>query len=171
MTIPDPPKDIIFIPPGKLRCVVTDILRNDTPEENVRQRVARSLIEDYGYKREDIEIEFSIRIGTRPVRVDIAIFPSNANHFPQNISIIVECKREEIKPTDRDNGIGQLQSYMSACLNCRFGMWVGSELQVWEKVTQAGGTYEFLIATDIPRFGADAPTPPNSPIWSQHTMN
>ena len=123
--------EITFIPPGKLRCVVTDTLRNDKPEENVRQRVARSLIDDYGYNRDDIEVEFRINVGTKRPRIDLAIFPPNTEHSQEHISIIVECKREEFKATDRDNGVGQMKSYMAASLNCRFGMWVGSELQIW----------------------------------------
>ena len=161
MAIPDESQGITFIPPGKLRCVVTDKLRNDTPEENVRQRVARSLIDHYGYSRENIEIEFRVNLGVSRKRVDIAIFPPNAEHLQENISIVVECKREDIKPTDRDNGIEQLKSYMAACMNCRFGMWVGSELQVWEIVISPLGTREPRLATDIPRFGASAPKAPH----------
>ena len=160
MTISDASQEITFIPPGKLRCVVTDKLRNDGPEENVRQRIARSLIDDYGYNREDIEIEFRINLGSRRSRVDIAIFPPDAEHSQEHINIIVECKREETKPTDKDNGIEQLLSYMSASLNCRFGMWVGSELQVYERTDNAQGIPDILLATDIPRFGADAPQAP-----------
>ena len=152
--------EITFIPPGKLRCVITDRLRNDTPEENVRQRVARSLIDEYGYGREDIAVEFTVNLGSSKKRVDLAIFPPRTEHKQQDANVVIECKREEVRPTDRDNGVGQLQSYMSACLNCRFGMWVGSEIQVWEKVDDGQGRHEFLEATTIPRFGSDAPQPP-----------
>ena len=102
------------IPPGKLRCIVTGKLRNDTPEENVRQRIARSLMDDYGYDRVDIEIEFTVNLGRSKKRVDIAIFPSEAPHKQENIGIVVECKSENVRPTDRDNGVEQLKSYLSA---------------------------------------------------------
>jgi len=51
-----------LIPAGKIRCYLTGILRNDTPdpEENVRQGAARTLVEGYGYPREDIETELRI---------------------------------------------------------------------------------------------------------------
>jgi type I restriction enzyme M protein len=52
--------EVGFIPAGKIRCYVTGELRNDTPEEHVRQRVARSFVEEYGYNTEDIELEFRI---------------------------------------------------------------------------------------------------------------
>ncbi|WP_313656609.1 restriction endonuclease subunit M [Planktothrix agardhii] len=149
---------ISLIPSGKLRCVVSGKLRQDTPEENVRQRIARSLLDNYGYEKADIEIEFTIKQGSKNPRVDIAIFPPNTEHKQENIKIIVECKREEIKPTDRDNGVEQLKSYISACLNTKFGMWIGSELQVWEKITDKN-EYKLEPATDIPRFGFEAPQP------------
>jgi type I restriction enzyme M protein len=124
----------------------------------VRQRIARSLLDNYGYEKADIEIEFTINQGSKKPRVDIAIFSPNTEHKQENIKIIVECKREEIKPTDRDNGVEQLKSYISACLNTKFGMWIGSELQVWEKITDKN-EYKLEPATDIPRFGFEAPQP------------
>jgi len=150
---------ITLIPPGKLRCVITGKLRKDTPEEHVRQRVARSLVEDYGYGATDIEIEFPVRMGRSKKRVDIAIFPPNTPHKQENVQIIVECKREDIRPTDRDNGVEQLKSYLAACPNSRFGLWIGSELQVWERLVSKNGKVEFAEATDIPRFGYEAPQP------------
>ena len=156
----DTAANITFIPPGKLRCVITDRIRNDTPEENVRQRVARSLIDQYGYSRGDIAVEFTVPMGTRRPRADLAVFPPDTEHKAENVFILIECKRESVRPTDDDNGVEQLKSYMAACQNCRFGMWVGSELQVWERVSNPFGGYESVTATDIPRFGADAPTPP-----------
>ena len=152
--------NITFIPPGKLRCVITERLRNDTPEENVRQRVARSLVDHYGYGREDIAVEFTVPMGTRRPRADLAIFPPNTEHRAEKAIVLVECKRESIKPADEDDGVDQLKSYMAACQNCRFGMWVGSELQVWERTADSQGVFTNEIATDIPRFGSDAPIPP-----------
>ena len=151
---------ITFIEPGKLRCVITGRLRNDTPEENVRQRVARSLIDQYGYDQEDIAVEFTVPIGTRRPRADLAVFPPGVEHKAESAIILVECKRENIQPSDANNGVEQLKSYMAACQNCRFGMWVGSELQVWERVVTPSGGYETVTVTDIPRFGSDAPVPP-----------
>lgn len=152
-------EEITLIPPGKLRCVVTEKLRSDTPEEHVRQRIARSLLEDYGYDKCDIEIEFTVNLGSSKKRVDIAIFPPRTEHKQQHVKIIVECKRDDVRPTDRDNGIEQLKSYLSACPNASFGMWIGSELQFWERVVAEKGVVDFVEATDIPRFGYDAPQP------------
>ena len=40
-------ENVITIPSKKIRCYITGELKNDTPEEHVRQRVARSLVEEY----------------------------------------------------------------------------------------------------------------------------
>ena len=154
------PEEIItLIPPGKLSCVITGKLRKDTSEEHVRQRIARSLMEDYGYDRGNIEVEFTVNLGRSKKRVDIAIFSPRAEHKQENVKIIIECKREDVRPTDRDNGVEQLKSYLAACPNARFGMWVGSELQVWERFVSPTGEISFEEATDIPRFGYEAPQP------------
>lgn len=149
---------LTLIPPGKLRYLVTGKLRPDTPEEHVRQRFARSLLEEYGYDRGDLEIEFPITLGSSKKRVDIAIFPTGAEHIQQYVKIIIECKREDVRPTDRDNGIEQLKSYLAACPNARFGMWFGTEMQVYERVVYDWGV-NYEEATNIPRAGDDAPRP------------
>jgi len=51
---------IEVIPPGKIKCFITGKLRKDTPEERIRQDVARSLVEEYGYNKDDIDIEFPL---------------------------------------------------------------------------------------------------------------
>ncbi len=54
---------LLFIPPWKIYCYISGKLRKDTPEDHIRQRIARSLVEEYGYAKEDIGIEFPIKIG------------------------------------------------------------------------------------------------------------
>ena len=145
-----------LVPPGKIRCFITGKLRPDTPEENIRQRWARSLVEEYGYPKSDIGIEVVIRMGRARKRTDIAVYHHDAPHKQENILIVIEVKREEIKPTDKDNGEEWMFSYMAACMNCHFGMWVGEERRAFEKL--AGGELERI--PDIPRSGSDAPKRP-----------
>jgi len=150
-----------LLPAGFLRCYITpSILRKDTPEEHVRQRVARSLVEEYGYAKADIEVEFPIKVGSGPrKRVDLAIFPPLADHVQETISIIAETKREDIRPTDRKEGVAQLKSYLAACMNARWGLWVGSEMQAFEKEIDPSKArlQPFLDATDIPLKGQAEP--------------
>ena len=145
-----------FIPVGKIRCFVTQKLRKDTPEEHVRQRWARSLVDEYGYDVSDMAVEFSVKMGTKRKRTDIVIFKPGGPRRQDTVSIIVEAKRESISPKDKEEGVEQLKSYMSACSSCRFGLWVGSEKLAYEKTD--GGEIEDTI--DIPRFGDTQPKPP-----------
>ena len=116
-----------FVPAGKLRCFVTKKLRRDTPEENVRQRWARSLVEEYGYDVEDMAVEFSVKMGRMRKRADIVIFKRQGPRRQDTVEIIVEAKREDVSPKDKKEGVDQLKSYMSACSSCKFGLWVGAE--------------------------------------------
>jgi type I restriction enzyme M protein len=140
------------IPPGKIKCFITGKLRNDTPEERVRQDVARSLVEEYGYDKSDIGIEFHIKMGAAKPRVDIVVFLSGSEHKQENIYLIAETKREDVKPSDKKEGVGQLESYIAACPNCTFGLWVGSERLAF-KVVEEKGRRALAQIPDIPKSG------------------
>jgi type I restriction enzyme M protein len=156
-----PEQTLLLVPAGKLRCYIhADILREDTPEEHVRQRVARSLVEEYGYHKTDLHLEFPVTIGSgKKKRVDIAIFPPGAAHKQELILIITEAKREDITPTDRTQGIEQLKSYLAACKNARWGLWVGKEMRALEVETdpKKAAKEPFLESTDIPLKGDTEP--------------
>lgn len=144
---PKPPSNIVpLIPAGKIPCYVTGTLRRDTPEENVRQRWARSLIDEYGYNRDDIAIEFKIKMGSTSKKADLVIFKPGSSKKQENILIIVEAKRADVLARSREDGVEQLKSYMAACMNCRYGLWVGTEKLAYEKL--ADGTLAELV--DLP---------------------
>ena len=145
-----------FVPAGKIRCFVTGKLRKDTPEENVRQRWARSLVDEYGYDKADMAVEFSVKMGTKRKGADIVIFKTGGPRRQDTVAIIVEAKREEVSPKDKEEGVDQLKSYMSACSSCQFGLWVGKERLAFEKADEG----EIEDAIDIPRFGDTQPQPP-----------
>ncbi len=154
--IGDEGEKIEVIPPGKIKCFITGKLRKDTPEERIRQEVARSLVEEYGYNKDDIDVEFPIKTGSKKgrkkPRADIVIFREGSEHIQKNIYMIIETKREDIKPSDKKEGIGQLESYLSACMNAQFGLWVGSERLAF-KVVSKEGLREPKPITDIPKKG------------------
>jgi len=149
------------IPDGKIVDFISGRLANDTPEEYVRQNVEMSLVLEYGYPREQIEVEYRIKVGSTTTRVDLAIFPPDAAHTQDNLVAIIETKREGTKREDKRDGVGQLKSYMAACLNCQHGMWTnGVDRDCFFKTTDKGG-HAFIDAIDIPAQGAkkaDAPT-------------
>lgn len=148
---------IPFIPPGKIRCYVTGKLRPDTPEENVRQRWARSLVEEYKYSKGDIALELPIQMGVAVKKADIVVFKEGAAKKQENIFVIVEAKRAGVLPKSVSGGVEQLKSYMAACSSCRYGLWVGSERQGFEKL--ADGTIMEGIS-DIPSKGEMEPRVP-----------
>lgn len=144
-----------LVPPGKRICFVTGKLRPDTPEENVRQRWARSLVEEYGYPKRDLGIEVPIQMGRATKSADLVIYKQDASHLQEHILIIVEAKRDDRKPSDEKKGDGQLKSYMAASQSCRFGLWVGEERRGYEKTDDG-----FERIPDIPRFGFHVPQRP-----------
>jgi type I restriction enzyme M protein len=148
---------VAFIPPGKIRCYITGQLRPDKPEEHVRQRWARSLVDEYKYGRPDVAVEFRIKMGSAAKRADLVIFKPGGPHRQDSIFIIVEAKRADVLPKDKAEGVEQLRSYMAASSSCRYGLWVGSEKVAYQKL-DSGAIVE---TTDIPRFGDLEPKPPD----------
>jgi type I restriction enzyme M protein len=127
--------------------------RDETPEEYVRQEIAKSLIREYGYERKDVAVEFTLRLGSRKPRADLVVFSEGEDHLQAHAYIILECKANTVKANDRKEGVGQLQSYMSACPNATFGMWTnGVERYCYRKIQQ-GGKILFEDIPDIPSNG------------------
>ena len=147
---------IPFVPAGKIRCLITGKLRKDTPEENSRQRWARSLVDEYGYDVSDMAVEFSVKMGSVRKRADIVIFKPGGPRRQDTVLVIVEVKRDGISTRDKSEGVEQLKSYMSACSSSKFGLWVGSEKLAYEKSDDG----EIDDTIDIPRFGDTQPQPP-----------
>lgn len=129
--------------------------RKATEEEYVRNAMIFSLLKEYEYKFEDMETEFSIKVGSSSKRVDIAIFPPNMEHKQENVYIIVECKAVKVGFADKKDGIGQLISYVAACPACMYGLWTngaGCLRQVVKRESVGSGSVG-EVASDIPRFG------------------
>ncbi|MBN2570413.1 MAG: N-6 DNA methylase [Deltaproteobacteria bacterium] len=144
-----------LIPPGNIRCYITGKLRKDTPEENVRQRWARSLVDEYGYSKNDIMLEYPVRMGTAKKRADIVVFKAGGKE-QEDIVIIIETKREDVKASDKNKGEEQLKSYMAASSSCKYGLWVGKERFAFEKLPDGG----VAPVSDIPRAGEEKPRRP-----------
>ncbi len=146
---------ILVIPEGKVRDYIDGVLRNDTPEEYVRQTVEKRLINEHKYSKDIIKIEYAIKMGTSKKRADIVLFQKGLTEDDKkdqhNIKIIIECKKESVKPTDKNNGIGQLKTYMAACNNCEWGMWTnGLYKNVFRKIKNEKNQTIFEEYNDIP---------------------
>jgi type I restriction enzyme M protein len=144
----------IIIQQGKLLDFIDgQTQRKETPEEYVRQEIAKSLVREYSYPKSDIAVEFTLKLGTAKPRTDLAIFPNGSAHKQQNALILIECKQPSIKASDRKEGVGQLESYMAACPNSTFGMWTnGVERVCYRKVVRNGKNIVEEIP-DLPAYG------------------
>lgn len=130
---------VTTLPDGKISDFVDQKIRNDTPEEYVRQNIERRLVLELGYPPDQIEVEFPLKLGSSRVRADLAVFPAGVAHTQDHALILVECKRDSIEPSARKDGVEQLKSYLSVCPNAEWGLWTnGKRKSVLRKVTEEG---------------------------------
>nr|WP_246313153.1 type I restriction enzyme HsdR N-terminal domain-containing protein [Leifsonia shinshuensis] len=155
-----------IVPPGKVLDYIDGVtLRQDTPEEYVRQEILKSLVREYGYDKADIRVEFPIKFGSRRVRVDIVVFPPGLKATEQTQSsawLIIECKNDKVRPSMKKDGVEQMLSYMAACPNVEVGMWTnGEDMSSYAFEVDASGKRIEVEIPDIPHSGdtADAGTP------------
>lgn len=144
----------VIVQQGKILDYIDGLTqRNETPEEYVRQEIAKSLVREYGYAKHEIAVEFVLRLGARKPRADLVVFGEGDDHQQDRARTIIECKSQKVKSTDRKDGVGQLQSYMAACPNVTYGMWTnGLERYCYRRVESAGDI-KFEEIPDIPGKG------------------
>ena len=144
----------VIIQQGKLLDYIDGVTqRNETPEEYVRQEIAKSLVREYGYEKAEICVEFQLSLGSRKPRVDLIIFDESEPHEQDRARMIIECKSQKIKSTDRKDGVGQLQSYMAACPSVAYGMWTNGVERFCYRRVNTDGKVSFEEIPDIPGKG------------------
>jgi type I restriction enzyme M protein len=122
---------------SKLKSFIKDYATGKTliegPEEiEARQVFERRLVEEYGYSKSEVEINYEIQKGSQKIGpADIVVF-RNALKNPDNLYIIVETKR-----MSRKDGIEQLKSYLAPS-TATFGIWFnGKETEYLIKLDKA----------------------------------
>lgn len=141
------------VPEGKIQDFLTGRLFGDTPEEYVRQNLAKALVRQYRYDALDCEPEFPIKVGVARKRVDIVVFGPGEEHRQENAFILVETKKRGTSPSGKKDGIEQLKSYMAACLNARYGLWTnGDDRYCFAKRTTTKG-HVFQEIIEVPQAG------------------
>ena len=130
---------------GYVRDFITERWLKDRPEEGPRQILEKRLVEEYGYSKSQIEIEFPVQKGSKKIGpTDIAVF-RDEKKIIDNLYIIVETKRKE-----RKDGIEQLKSYLSPT-NAEFGIWFnGKDIVYLQHLKRAPF---FREIPDIPKKG------------------
>jgi len=99
----------IIVQQGKLLDFIDgQTQRNETPEEYVRQEIAKSLVREYKYSKSDIKVEFGLKLGSKRPRADLVVFAEGQSHAEAHATVIVECKSQAIKSSDRKEGVGRL---------------------------------------------------------------
>ncbi len=151
-----PARETILIEQGRvLDFIDGKTQRKDTPEEYVRQEIAKSIVREYRYDKADVAVEFTVRIGTRKPRADLAVFDAGDEHTQENARILIECKSSKVKASAKKDGVGQLQSYMAACPSVEYGMWTNGVERFCYRRTTSGRRVTFEEVPDIPQRGED----------------
>ena len=146
--------DLTEVPDGHIVDYINGKFRKDKPEEYVRQNIERRLVHEHEYPPEDIGVEVRIKMGSKKPAADLVIYEEGSAKSQENIQIIIECKRESIEATDKKEGVGQLQSYMAACINAEWGMWTNGKTKfAFQKTRKNDGTWKFVELNDIPSKG------------------
>ena len=131
--------------PKGIQDYVTGRWLKGRPEEGPRQILEKRLVEEYGYSKNQMEIEFPIQKGSKRIGPsDIAVF-RDEKKILDNLYIVVETKRKE-----RKDGIDQLKSYLSPT-NAEFGVWFnGKDIVYLQHLKKAPF---FREIPDIPKKG------------------
>lgn len=146
----------VIVQQGKVLDYIDGITqRTETPEEHVRQEIAKSLVREYRYPKTDIAVEFVLHLGTRKPRADLVIFLPGKPHTQENARVIVECKAPTVKVGDRDQGVGQLKSYLDACPNTAFGMWINGVDRMCLRRVERDGSRFWEEVPDLPQYGKE----------------
>lgn len=145
-------KKVITIPDGYIADYIDGKFRKDTPEEYVRQTIEKRLVNEHKYQPSQINIEYTLQVGSNKPRADIVIWEKDMTEKLQaTVKLIIECKKETVDARNAKDGIGQLQSYMSVCPNCEWGMWTNSiQKYVFRKYKDEHGQIAFMEYNDIP---------------------
>lgn len=92
---------------GKLkqfvRCIVRDKEIQLKPEEIVRQLYLQKLIDEYGYAKDRIKVEYPAAFGNRKGSIDIVILDKD--------DLTAVYIAIEVKKAKRKDGVAQLKSY------------------------------------------------------------
>lgn len=140
-------------PENKIIDYISGIEVNATPEEvEAVQVFARQLVEDYGYKKEQIQTRPQFRVKVRPsdtkkeYPVDIAVFNDKKKN-EDDVYIIVECKKK-----NRKDGKGQLEDYLRFS-KASLGVWFNGDERLFLRKFEKDGKIIFQEIPNIPVAG------------------
>lgn len=135
---------------NKFTDYISGVEINITPEEvEAVQVFSKQLVEDYGYKKDQIQTRPQYRVKSRPsdtkkeYPVDIVVFKNNKKK-DDDAYIIVECKKKT-----RKDGKGQLEDYLRFS-KATLGVWFNGHERLFLRKVETGGKVLFEEIPNIP---------------------
>lgn len=118
---------------GKVFDYITGRAVKDSDKEQVRQRIARAIIHEYGIAAEDMEPDFKVKVLGKNRKLDIAIFRPGTEHAVDNLyrAVVVE-KEPKIgtkgayrmrDPKEAAREFELLHTAMAEVDSCEYGLW------------------------------------------------
>ena len=97
------------IPDGKIVDYITGQWVKESEQEKVRQNFERTLTEEYNYLKEDIRVEFKIKVWNgskqQTKKVPLAVMKEGT----EDPYILILINKPKSDPTDRKNGTDELE--------------------------------------------------------------
>jgi type I restriction enzyme M protein len=118
---------------GKVFDYITGNPVKDSDKEQVRQRIARAIIHEYGIAAEDMEPDFKVKVLGKNRKIDIAIFKPGPSPHEDNLyrAVVVE-KEPKIgtkgayrmrDPEEARKEFEVLETVMAEVESCDYGLW------------------------------------------------
>ncbi len=106
------------------------------PEEPVRQDTEKWLVQELRYEKDELDIEYRIRVGHRRLKPDITVFRRQLQpNLDQHRDILGLV---EIKPDSMEEAEEQLHSYMAVCSSCEWGVAATADARQFYRRKQTG---------------------------------
>lgn len=118
---------------GKVFDYITGNPVKDSDKEQVRQRIARAIIHEYGIAAEDMEPDFKVKVVGKNRKLDIAIFKPGQAHTVDNLYRAVVVEKEPKlgtkgayrmrDPEEARKEFDVLEAVMAEVESCDYGLW------------------------------------------------
>ncbi len=118
---------------GKVFDYITGNPVKDSDKEQVRQRIARAIIHEYGIAAEDMEPDFKVKVLGKNRKLDIAIFKPGEAHTVDNLYRAVVVEKEPKlgtkgayrmrDPEEARKEFEVLETVMAEVESCDYGLW------------------------------------------------
>ncbi|UXU87845.1 methylation-associated defense system DNA methyltransferase MAD2 [Burkholderia sp. S-53] len=118
---------------GKVFDYITGNPVKDSDKEQVRQRIARAIIHEYGIAAEDMEPDFKVKVKGKNRKLDIAIFKPGQAHKVDNLYRAVVVEKEPKlgtkgayrmrDPEEARKEFEVLETVMAEVESCNYGLW------------------------------------------------